>query len=281
MTILQASKTIATELQKIYSKREAQNICNLLLEEITNLSVTERLINKELELSIAQQAVIENSLALLLQHKPIQQITGHTWFMTNKFFVDENVLIPRQETEELVEHIAKQNSGRNIRILDIGTGSGCIAISLKKLLPKANIVAIDISKKALAIAQKNAHCLDATIEFIELDFLNENNWQQLPNFDIIVSNPPYIKDEEKKTMHQNVLLYEPHLALFVANENALIFFEKIAQFATKHLKKNGSIWVEINESLGEETSKPFANRGFQTILKKDMQQKNRIIHAFI
>lgn len=279
MTLQQASKYIKTALQKKYEHREAQNICNILLEEVTTLSNTQRLINKELQLSIAELAIIENSIEMLLQHKPIQQIIGYTWFANNKFLVNENVLIPRPETEELVDHIVAENKNKTISILDVGTGSGCIAISLKSKLPNASVTAIDISKKALDIANENAANIGADITFIQLNFLDETTWQALPQFDIIVSNPPYIKENEKSAMNNNVLLYEPHLALFVPDNDALIFYEKIALFAQTHLKKDGIIWVEINESLGAETAETFINKGFKATIIKDMQEKDRMVRA--
>ncbi len=279
MNLREASKHITSELIKIYSSREAKNICNLLLEEITNLSSTERLINKDIQLTDSQITLLENSIKQLLQHKPIQQILGYTWFAGNKFIVDENVLIPRPETEELVEAIILENKGKEISILDVGTGSGCIAISIKHHLSKANITAIDVSTKALDIAQQNAKKNGVSIEFMQLDFLDEKFWNKLPQFDIIVSNPPYIKEMEKQEMSENVLQHEPHLALFVPNSDALIFYEKIAAFAQKYLKKDGAIWVEINEALGKETAEIFTNKGFQAIIKKDMQKKERIIKA--
>jgi release factor glutamine methyltransferase len=279
MNLQEASKHTTNQLETIYSQREAQNICSLLLEEITSLSFTERLINKEFQLNATQLNQLENSITILIQHKPIQQVLGYTWFAGNKFIVDENVLIPRPETEELVDHIVAENKNKQISILDIGTGSGCIAISLKNKLPNASVTAIDISAKALDIAKQNAANIGVAITFIQLDFLDKTTWSSLSQFDIIVSNPPYIKENEKQAMNNNVLLHEPHLALFVPNDSALIFYEKIAAFAQTHLKKDGIIWVEINEALGIETAETFINNGFQATIIKDMQEKERMIKA--
>ena len=279
MNLQQASKYIITNITAIYNEREAQNICNILLEDITQLSITERLINKSLQLSDNNIIKINNSVDKLLLHQPIQQIIGYTWFANHKFMLDENVLIPRPETDELVAYIIAENKGKKINILDIGTGSGCIAISLKKALPNAIITAIDISTKALNIAKQNAKNIGVEILFTELNFLNENSWNTLPKFDIIVSNPPYIKEIEQQEMSKNVLLHEPHLALFVPNNNALIFYEKIKTFAKKHLNKNGIIWLEINETLAPETAAIFELQGFLTKIIKDMQGKNRMIKA--
>jgi release factor glutamine methyltransferase len=279
MNLQEASKHITTQLSIIYSQREAQNICNLLLEEITTLSQTERIVNKALQLNEIEIKKVENSLTQLLLHKPIQQILGYTWFAGNKFLVDEYVLIPRPETEELAEYIVAENKGKQIFILDIGTGSGCIACSLKYKLANATVTAIDISNDALAIAKQNAANIGVDITLMQLNFLNKNTWKSLQQFDIIVSNPPYIKENEKQKMNDNVLLHEPHLALFVPDNDALIFYEKIAAFAQTHLKKDGTIWVEINEALGRNTAEVFINKGLQAEIKKDMQGKDRIIKA--
>ena len=280
MNLQEASKYIQSHLSEIYNEREAHNICALLLEDITSFSKTERLINKELQLNNVQSKQIEKALEMLMKFKPIQQILGYTWFAGNKFFVNESVLIPRPETEELIEQIVLENRNKNISILDIGTGSGCIAISLKHQLPNVNITAVDISTDALEIAKKNAESIGVSVDFFQLDFLNENTWPTLKCFDIIVSNPPYIRDNEKQQMCHNVVQYEPHSALFVPDDRALIFYEKIVAFAATHLNAGGMILVEINESLGKETLELFISKGFKAELKKDMQQKDRIIKVF-
>ena len=281
MNLQEATKHISNSIQKIYTPRESQNIAAMLMEDITGFSATQRLLHQTTNLSFEQLEFIEQSIAQLLQHKPIQQIIGYTWFSGNKFFVDENVLIPRPETDELVEHIVKNHlQNQNISILDIGTGSGCIAVSLKHKLPKAAVTAIDISNKALAIAAKNAKHIGVDVIFLQLDFLDESNWNQLPQFDVIVSNPPYIKELEQAQMHNNVLLHEPHLALFVPTDNALIFYTKIELFAKTHLKPKGSIWLEINEALGKETADVFTAQGFNAHIILDMQEKERMIKAW-
>lgn len=277
MNLQEATKHITNSLQKIYSQRESQNIASILMEDITALSATQRLIASTKDLTATQILKLEQNIEELLQHKPIQQIVGYTWFACNKFYIDENVLIPRPETDELVNHIIKQHLNQTISIIDIGTGSGCIAVSLKHNLPSATVTAIDVSNKALVIAAKNAGSIGVDVNFLQLDFLEENNWNQLQPFDVIVSNPPYIKEVEQAQMHNNVLLHEPHIALFVPDNNALIFYEKIAVFAKTHLKPNGSIWLEINEALGKETATVFINNGFSAEIILDMQGKERMI----
>jgi len=280
MNLQEATKHITNSLQTIYAPRESQNIAAILMEDITALSATQRWIAPISALTPTQILAIEQSISLLLQHKPIQQIVGYTWFAGNKFYVDENVLIPRPETDELVEHIVKQHKNEPIAIIDIGTGSGCIAVSLKNKLPNATVTAIDVSSKALTIATKNATHCGVDVNFLHLDFLEENNWNQLPQFDVIVSNPPYIKELEQAQMQNNVLLHEPHVALFVPNDNALIFYEKIALFAKTHLKPNGCIWLEINEALGKETAAVFIDNGFSAQIMLDMQGKERMIKVW-
>jgi len=192
--------------------------------------------------------------------------------------VDENVLIPRPETEELVDWISKENSEGVM--LDIGTGSGCIPVSLKKKLPVADIHACDVSGSALIVAQKNANENKTPIQFHQLDFLDPEQRKSLPSFDIIVSNPPYIPQKDKPEMHKNVLNHEPHIALFVEDDDPLIFYKAIASFATDHLKKDGAIYMEIHERLGRDVLRLFNESGFtKTILRKDLQEKDRMVKA--
>jgi release factor glutamine methyltransferase len=215
-----------------------------------------------------------------------------------KLKVDEHVLIPRPETEELVEwvvedvrskmydvrnkdtyYVADQSSD-NIQILDIGAGSGCIAIALKRELDRAALSAIDISNDALAVARQNADDQKAGISFLQLDFLNEGNWSLLPSFDIIVSNPPYIPENEKNKLAKNVVEYEPHIALFVENNDPFIFYRKMANFAGTHLKQNGKIFVEVHEDFSEEVKQIFAEKNFKTEIKKDLFGRERMICGY-
>lgn len=280
MTLQQAKSYLQKELLFIYDVREASHITNMALEHVTQLSTTEQIIKKNEPLSATQIEQVQRIKTQLLQHKPIQQIVGYTWFAGQKFKVNEHVLIPRPETDELVNWIIDESKNLpNPTILDIGTGSGCIALSLAKLLLSAAVTALDISEQALQIANENSKELMLDVNFIHLDFLNEKHWASLPNYSIIVSNPPYIKQAEAAQMHENVLLYEPHEALFVPNNDALVFYEAIAHFAQTHLAQNGCIYVEINEALGKETEDVFAKKGFKTILKKDLQGKDRMIKA--
>ena len=228
----------------------------------------------------------------LHNEKPIQYIIGETEFYRLPFYVNQHVLIPRPETEELVEWIISlPNSSqkeKNLNILDIGTGSGCIAISLAKNLPNASVFAIDISKKALQVAKQNAVLNEVTVEFIEYDILS-SNIIQTPSirgknlnlkFDIIVSNPPYVRQLERQEIKNNVLNYEPHIALFVENDNPLLFYNHIIDFAKENLTKNGKLYVEINQYLGQETVTLLKEKGFTNIeLKKDLFGNDRMVRA--
>ncbi len=278
MNIGEATIQLFQSLKPIYGESEASQITDWVMERLTGLSKSERLIKKETGIDDSQFSILHSRL---MAHTPVQYVLSEAWFCGMKFYVDENVLIPRPETEELVDWIAKtivHDSGF-IDLLDIGTGSGCIPIAIKKKIHTARITAIDVSAKALEAAQKNADALQASVNFIQLDFLDENNWQWLGQFDIIASNPPYITIAEKDQMRKNVLDHEPHLALF-AEKDALIFYKKIASFGKTHLKENGSIFVEINETLGRETIAVFEQAGYKEIeLKQDQQGKDRMIKA--
>jgi release factor glutamine methyltransferase len=219
---------------------------------------------------------LDNLIARLNASEPIQYITGEAFFYGLKFKVSEAVLIPRPETEELVELVLKHSkSFINPTILDIGTGSGCIAVSLAKKHPQAIVSAWDISESALEIANKNAIFNQVDVNFEKVDILNVNQKQQ---FDIVVSNPPYIAQSEAIDMRANVLNHEPHLALFVENDNPLVFYKAIAAFCKTNLKSGGRFFVEINETLGKETAEVFQNEGCVAIeIIKDMYGKERFV----
>jgi release factor glutamine methyltransferase len=284
MTIKQAYHQLFTQLATIYHEREAANISDWVIEHITSYKRVDRIMFQNNIIGETQLQQLSSATKKLLQHQPVQYALGEAWFAGMKFYVNENVLIPRPETEELVEWIIeeiKNENPKNKKIIDIGTGSGCIPIALKKKIPELNVHALDISEKALKVAMQNADTLNASIDFKLLDFLEEANWQSLPQFDVIVSNPPYIKQSEESDMNENVLRYEPHLALFVADNDALIFYKKIAAFGKNNLTPGGKIFVELNETLGKETAELFESFGYQTELRKDMQGKNRMIKATI
>ena len=215
----------------------------------------------------------------------MQYVLKEAWFGGIKLLVNESVLIPRPETDELVDWIVRDtinliDSFSPFKILDIGTGSGCIPLTLKKKLFNISLTAIDISPKALEVAKINSDNYRANVALKQIDILDETKWKELDSYQVIVSNPPYIKDAEKNMMHKNVLDFEPATALFVPDNTPLLFYHKIAFFAQTHLADNGTVYVEINEALGKETLEAFNNYGFATQLKRDLQGKDRMIKAW-
>lgn len=215
----------------------------------------------------------QNAVDRLAAFEPLDYIIGHTPFYQNNFFVSKDTLIPRPETEEMVEWIvAEQKKSSSIHILDIGTGSGCIAISLALNIKNSQVTAIDVSKEAIQIAEKNALNLGAKIHFLNIDFLNNDNWDSLEKFDLIVSNPPYIPENERESMSKNVLKYEPEISLFVSDSNPLVFYNKIFEFAQNHLKPNGVIYCETSQNI-----QLLEFNGFQIESKLDLSGNPRFI----
>ena len=293
MTIQELKHLFFNRLEQLYPKEEIQSFFNLLIFYKLKLTRADIALNLN---EIIQQTDLDfflNALTDLQREKPIQYIIGETEFYGLPFKVDKNVLIPRPETEELIEWILNELGVKNStpNILDIGTGSGCIAISLAKNIPNATVFALDISKKALQLAQQNATLNNVNIHFIKDDILNsnvtssaiesyENEGLLSLKFDIIVSNPPYVQKLEKKEIQNNVLENEPHLALFVDDNNPLVFYDKIADFAIERLTKNGQLFLEINQYLGKETVDLLKQKGFTNIeLKKDIFGNDRMIKA--
>ena len=269
-------------LKNIQDEQEIESFFFILTEYLHNLKRVDVALNPNFELSEVEVEKWNTILADLQHEKPIQYITGEAWFYGLQFEVNENTLIPRPETEELVEWIIESQKSKvqsqKCEILDIGTGTGCIPISLKTNLPQANVSAIDVSEKALEVAKRNAVSNKVDISFIQADILEVEDLNQ--HFDIIVSNPPYVRNLEKQEIKKNVLDYEPHLALFVEDTDALLFYRKIAQLALKNLSPNGLLFFEINQYLGKETFGLLKNLGFKNIeLKKDMYGNDRMIRC--
>jgi release factor glutamine methyltransferase len=280
MTLELAYLQLKYQLEILYEQREASHIANMVMEHITGLLRMDRLVLKEKKLSLEQRKLLDYSTNRLLNSEPVQYVLGEAWFANKPFQVDASVLIPRPETEELVDWLVKDHSIKQYKeILDIGTGSGCIPITLKSAIPSASIMSVDISSAALTIAQNNAIEYDVQINLKQIDFLDESNWYVLPQFDCIVSNPPYIKDSERNTLSKHVVKYEPSIALFVSDEEPLIFYRKIALFGKQHLQKNGSIYLEINQNLGNEVVDVFQKYGYSTELRKDMMGNDRMVKA--
>lgn len=281
MTFNEARTVLTKELKNVYDNDELKNIIDLVLEHITSLPRMEQVKSKAAYLTCEQLEDIDSITERLKLNEPVQYVLGEAWFAGMKFKVNKNVLIPRPETEELVHWIVNEVTSHELRtagILDVGTGSGCIPITLKKRLPDAHISAIDVCSEALFTATENAVAHDTEIDFLLLDFLDEQKWDELGQFDIIISNPPYIKQNEMSTMHDRVTSFEPHLALFVPGNDPLLFYKKISDFSLKHLNPGGSLFVEINETSGNDVIDLFKTKGFATAeLKKDMQGKDRMI----
>ena len=281
MTMQEATYFMLNKLSTIYDKGEASQIMDWAMEYLTGSKKAERMLYKNAAITEKEETQLHEYTERLMQHEPVQYLLNEAWFGGLKFYVDKRVLIPRPETEELVEWIINDNKApsHNLKILDIGTGSGCIPISLKLKIPTAEIWACDISPGALEVAKRNATAHEMDINFVQLDFLDTNSLQQLHSFDVIVSNPPYLPETDKKQMQPNVLQYEPSTALFVPDNDPLIFYKAIAGFGKTHLTKSGIIYTEIHEDLGESTMAIFQSAGYTTELKKDMQQKDRMLRA--
>ncbi|MBP5583649.1 MAG: peptide chain release factor N(5)-glutamine methyltransferase [Bacteroidales bacterium] len=249
-----------------------------MIAEDLDFSPTYLILHKDDELSDTQKNYFEQCLQRLATAEPVQYIRGKADFYDLQFLVNPSVLIPRQETEELVNVILQEHDNKTPKIIDLGTGSGCIAITLAKHLPNAKVSAVDVSEQALQTAKSNALKNDVSVDFYLGDMQDDDFMSQFPKFDIIVSNPPYVCQAEKNEMRQNVLQYEPHLALFVEDNNPLQFYRTIAHFASKHLAENGTIYCEINETLGKETKQLFESFGFSKCeIRKDLFGKDRIV----
>lgn len=320
MTVTEMYKNFVEQLSGVYDEREASNIADWVFESIAGISRAARVTGKQKQLSNSTIEQLNNSLNQLLTYRPVQYVLGEVWFYKMKLKVNAHVLIPRPETEELVECVVEGLKIKNkpsrmtrpdgvleislpeqpgwtrnkevgkllkesfstehpINVLDIGTGSGCIAIALKKQLPLVNVTAIDVSEGALAVAKENAGEQNVEINFQQVDFLDNALWKQLPSFDIIISNPPYIPSAEKKMLAKNVTDHEPHLALFVDDHDPFIFYKKIAEFGSCNLSKEGKIFVEVHEQYANDVRQIFEQKNFTTEIKKDMYGRERMVMA--
>ncbi|MEG1685537.1 MAG: peptide chain release factor N(5)-glutamine methyltransferase [Bacteroides sp.] len=261
-----------------YPEREAQALVRIIYQDVLQLNTLDIYLDKDINLSAKQANELEDILVRLQKHEPIQYIIGSTTFYGLKLKVDRNVLIPRPETAELVEMIIEENAERTLKIVDIGTGSGCIALSLSAHLPLAEVSAWDISEGALQLAKQNAEALSLKVHFEQRDALNLPVIKE--KYDIIVSNPPYVRESEKAEMETNVLDWEPALALFVSDEDPLLFYRKIAEFGKQSLLPNGTIYFEINQTFGQQTKEMMEQLGYtQVEIIKDMFGKDRIAKA--
>lgn len=279
MNIKEAKEILLASLKNLYDGRESASITELVLENITGLSRSERLTKSNQDLSEKQQEKFQHIFKELQKSTPVQYVLGECWFYNRKFKVGPGVLIPRPETEELVQLIVKDNIGKNEPvILDIGTGSGNIPVTLALEL-NAKVYSCDISNAALSIATENIALNKAFVNLIHADVLNEEEWNKFPKADIIVSNPPYVSIEEKDTLDKHVIEFEPESALFAPGNDALIFYKKIALLGIDKLLPAGIIYTEINSLLSQETLDIFLNSGYSAELLKDFYGNNRFIKA--
>ncbi len=280
MQLRQLHRDFLNEVKLLYNEHEAMVITSMVFEAVLGVDKLTLAQNGADEILKEWQLATEASLEQLRQHVPVQYVTGVAWFFGLHFKVNPAVLIPRPETEELVSHVisfCKANHTNSL--LDIGTGSGCIPISIKKNLPALNVSAIDISLDALNTARANANKHAVEINWIQQDFLDRNAWQTFKLFDVIVSNPPYIPATEAGQLDKNVTAHEPHIALFVPDNNHLIFYENIALFASEHLSAAGKVFVECHEKYAQEVADLFDQRGFEAVVEKDFYEKERMVMA--
>jgi release factor glutamine methyltransferase len=279
MRLAEIKQNIKKQLANSYEPVELNSLLPLFIEHITGWNQVQQVIHQNEEMVPEWEKAFQEGILQLAQGKPIQYIIGKSWFLGNDYFVNESVLIPRPETEELVEWVSEyaQIINKPLHISDIGTGSGCIAIALSLLLPDATVTGIDISEDALKVAKKNATALTANVEWVQQDILMSAS---LPaNYDIIVSNPPYIPLREKATMQDQVTLHEPDIALFVTNEDPLIFYKMIARLGKQALNKNGQLFFEIHYDQGPALLKLLDEMNYHAELRQDMFGKDRMLRA--
>lgn len=262
-----------SSLEGVYTESEAKSIWRILMED----GLQRELLSEQVFTKAEQKSLLRYT-AELLESRPVQYVVGKALFMENYFRVNESVLIPRPETEELVRHIISIEKASTKRVLDIGTGSSCIALILKIHFPNWEITAIDYSEAAIELAKENAKEHARLIDFRLVDFLDKSKWSSLGDFDIIVSNPPYIDANEASLMHERVLEYEPRMALFPEGDDPLVFYRKIKEFAKTHLSPAGSIYLELNEFNAKDVHVLFKQADFASVnLIKDFQNKDRIL----
>jgi release factor glutamine methyltransferase len=286
-TIREALEGLAAKLEDTYGRREAEVIAQWILERVSGYSGTDFLLHLQKSLSLEEACILLYLDAGLMEGKPVQYVLGESYFYGLKLNVNEDVLIPRPETEELVDWCLKEikarygKKGGGCHLLDIGTGSGCIALALKNNLEELDVTAVDNSPEALRLAQRNAETVGVDISFLELDILKEKEWGSLPAFDVVISNPPYITTAEKDSIAAHILAYEPEEALFVTDGDPLQFYKKIELFAQNHLSADGMLFLELHADFAYETAQYYDARGWQVELKRDMQGKERMLRALL
>lgn len=281
MTIDSANRLLIASLSSIYDEREAATISSMVMEHLTNMTKSERLLHKQDALSTNLENLFNQYLQDLLKQRPVQYVLQEAWFGGMPFYVDEHVLIPRPETEELTEWLIKDESSERagLTVLDIGTGSGCIPVYIKRKRPDLHVLALDISQKALDIAGYNSNLHHAEVEFILCDILDRTLWDRFPMPDLIISNPPYIPEKMKMSLDKHVRDFEPGLALFAPDSNPILFYKIIGEMALLKLKRGGALFLEIHHDHAKEILEWFGANGFELTLKKDFSGNNRMIKA--
>ena len=278
-TLKQIRFHLLSELRQIYTENESDSIVRLVMEHLGYpLSVSLR--EPDIIPASSVHAQINDIVTDIHTGSPIQYILGYTYFCDLKIEVDKQVLIPRPETEEMVEHIKVRTKDPIHRIIDLGTGSGCIALALKQCFPDAEVWGTDLSQEALRVASENGRKNSLQVNWNEMDLLSSHSLEESQLFDLVVSNPPYVMNSEREMMARNVTEFEQESALFVADDDPLIFYSAIASFCRIHLADRGEIWVEINEQLGSETASLFKKEGFSKVhILRDIHEKDRYINA--
>jgi release factor glutamine methyltransferase len=281
MTIEAANRLLIASLTGLYDEREASGISSLVMERLTAMPKSLRLIHKSDVLTPEQETVFNQYLEDLLKQRPVQYVLGEAWFGNLSFYVNEQVLIPRPETEELADWLLHDEvSARpGLSVIDVGTGSGCIAVYLKKKRLDFHVMAMDISEAALDIAKRNGEIHHAKIEFFLNDIRDNGQWGKLPETDLIISNPPYIPEKQKNSLDRHVKDFEPALALFAPDEDPIVFYKVIGAFAKMKLKPGGAIFLEIHHDYAREIMDWYTKNEFAIELKKDFSGNNRMIMA--
>ncbi|RSK31192.1 peptide chain release factor N(5)-glutamine methyltransferase [Hymenobacter metallilatus] len=280
-TLRQYTEALASALQPVYEAPEAQAIAGEVLEQVLQLTPLQRRVQAQQEIPAASLGALAAIQARLLQHEPLQYVLGVAHFAGLALEVTPATLIPRPETEELVEWIVREQTGRaGLRVLDVGTGSGCIPVALGRRLPGAHITTVDIDPEALAVARRNARRYEVAVTFQQADILTTQPADLPAPVDVLVSNPPYVLENERPFMRANVLAYEPATALFVPNHDPLLFYRRIAELGTILLASGGKLYVEINEQFAEEIMALFQGAGYQeTMVQPDIFGKPRMARA--
>ena len=281
MTIEEANRLLIASLNEIFDERESASICSLVMEKVSGMTKSLRVMHKTNGLTAQQQIIFQQFLSELIHNRPVQYVLGEAWFGGLPFYVDENVLIPRPETEELADWLVKESiSEKELSLLDIGTGSGCIPVYIKNRRPDFRVMGLDMSEPALEIAKMNSRINQTPVEFYLGDIRDPIQQKKLPPADLMISNPPYIPEKQKLFLEKHVKDFEPSLALFVPDEDPIIFYKTIGAFAINKLLNGGLLFLEIHHDFAMEIMTWYEQNGFSIELRKDLSGNNRMIKAW-